>query len=196
MGEPYSNQKQLPRFNYADRDWYKGVASTNKTYVSSVFISASIHVPAIAIAVPVYSNNIGVDNVGNNKNYNINDISSNSLAGYWVGILDLASVQESIRKLYLDRDQQLIVVDHNGSAIVDFNSKTEYNNTTATVNASFSSKNNSQQLKSFAYLQSFKDALKGNTGSKFEIVNGTKIHSIYSPIQIGSPPNWAVILID
>lgn len=25
LGEPYSAQKQLPRLNFADRDWYKGV---------------------------------------------------------------------------------------------------------------------------------------------------------------------------
>jgi hypothetical protein len=55
MGEPYSHQKQLPRLNYADRDWYKGVTPLNNTYISAVFISASIHAPATAIAVPVYS---------------------------------------------------------------------------------------------------------------------------------------------
>ena len=55
IGEPYSYQKQLPRLNYADRDWYKGVTALNNTYISSVFISASIHVPATAIVVPVYS---------------------------------------------------------------------------------------------------------------------------------------------
>ena len=26
IGEPYENQKQLPRLNYADRDWYKGIS--------------------------------------------------------------------------------------------------------------------------------------------------------------------------
>jgi hypothetical protein len=47
IGEPYSDQQQLPRLNYADRDWYKGVTRTNDTYVSAVFLSAAIHVPAI-----------------------------------------------------------------------------------------------------------------------------------------------------
>jgi hypothetical protein len=31
FGEPFSDQKQLPRLNYADRDWYKGVTATNNT---------------------------------------------------------------------------------------------------------------------------------------------------------------------
>jgi hypothetical protein len=51
IGEPFSNQKQLPRLNYADRDWYKGVTALNNNYISSVFVSASIHAPAIAVPV-------------------------------------------------------------------------------------------------------------------------------------------------
>ena len=187
VGEPYSDQKQLPRLNYADRDWYKGVTSTNNTYISSVFISASIHVPAVAIAVPVYSNNVGI----NNNNTSVTNNSPHTLAGYWVGILDLASVQENINELYLDRGERLIVVDHNGTSIVDSNSKIKYN---STINSPFSSKTNSQQLKSFAHLQSFKDALEGSAGTKIEIANGVKIFSIYMPIEIGAR-NWAVILI-
>jgi hypothetical protein len=187
IGEPYSDQKQLPRLNYADREWYKGVTSTNNTYISSVFISASIHVPAIAVAVPVYSDNVGI----NNNNTGITSNSPHTLVGYWVGILDLASVQENINELYLDRGERLIVVDQNGTSIVDSNSKIKDN---STITSPFSSKTNSQQLKSFAHLQSFKNALKGTAGTKIEIVNGVKILSIYMPIEIGGR-NWAVILI-
>ena len=53
FGEPFSYQQQLPKLNYADRDWYKGVTATNSTYISAIFMSASIHAPAIAIATPV-----------------------------------------------------------------------------------------------------------------------------------------------
>ena len=187
IGEPYSDQKQLPRLNYADRDWYKGVTSTNNTYISSVFISASIHVPAVAIAVPVYSNNVGI----NNNNTSITNTSPHTLTGYWIGILDLASVQENINELYLDRGERLIVVDHNGTSIVDSNSKIKYS---STINSASFSKTNSQQLKSFAHLQSFKDALKGTAGTKIEIANGVKILAIHMPIEIGAR-NWAVILI-
>jgi hypothetical protein len=54
LEEPYLRQKQPPRLNFADRDWYKGVSTTNDTYISSVFTSASIHAPAIAIVAPVH----------------------------------------------------------------------------------------------------------------------------------------------
>lgn len=39
LGEHFEQQEQLPRLNYADRDWYKGVKATNGAYVSSVFMS-------------------------------------------------------------------------------------------------------------------------------------------------------------
>jgi hypothetical protein len=33
LGEPYLAQEQLPRINFADRDWFKGVSKTNETYI-------------------------------------------------------------------------------------------------------------------------------------------------------------------
>jgi hypothetical protein len=66
FGEPFSYQQQLPKLNYADRDWYNGVTATNSTYISAVFMSASIHAPAIAIATPVYALQ---DNNNNNQKY-------------------------------------------------------------------------------------------------------------------------------
>ena len=59
LGEPYRHQEQLPRLNFADREWYVGVTALNETYISSVFLSASINAPAIAIAVPVLNNSKG-----------------------------------------------------------------------------------------------------------------------------------------
>lgn len=47
MGEPYSEQEQLPRINFADREWYKRVVKNNQTYIGSIFLSASINGPAI-----------------------------------------------------------------------------------------------------------------------------------------------------
>ena len=72
IGEPYPDQQQLPRLNYADRDWYKGVTRTNDTYTSAVFLSAATRVPSIAIAVPVYGNSMESGSV----NANVNQTSS------------------------------------------------------------------------------------------------------------------------
>jgi hypothetical protein len=91
IGEPYSDQIQLPRLNYADRDWFKGVTSTNDTYTSAVFLSAAIHVPATAIAVPVYGNTTGTDVSRIVKHM------APSIVGYWVGILTPAKIKEDLQ---------------------------------------------------------------------------------------------------
>ena len=103
LGEPYSAQKQLPRLNFADRDWYKGVSKTNETYISSVFLSASTRAPATAIAVPVYQDN-----------------SKIKLVGYWVGIINIGPLWKTIKDHFLAADQDLNVVDHEGTEM--FNS--------------------------------------------------------------------------
>ncbi|HEU4469423.1 MAG TPA: PDC sensor domain-containing protein [Nitrososphaeraceae archaeon] len=103
LGEPYSAQEQLPRINFADRDWYKGVSRTNETYISSVFISASTRAPATAIALPVYQ-----------------DESSIELIGYWVGIINIGQLWKNIKDDYLPGAQELNVIDHEGTEM--FNS--------------------------------------------------------------------------
>jgi hypothetical protein len=103
LGEPYSAQKQLPRINFADRDWYKGVSKTNETYISSVFLSASTRAPATAIALPVYQ-----------------DDSKLKLVGYWVGIINIGPLWKTIKDDYLSEGQELIVIDHQGTEM--FNS--------------------------------------------------------------------------
>ncbi len=103
LGEPYSAQEQLPRINFADRDWYKGVSKTNETYISSVFFSASTRAPATAIALPVYQ-----------------DDSSNELIGYWVGIINIGPLWKNIKDVYLPGAQELNVIDHEGTEM--FNS--------------------------------------------------------------------------
>jgi Cache domain len=91
MGEPYPDQQQLPRLNFADRDWYKGVRSTNVTYTSAVFFSAAIHVPAVAIAVPVYGNDM--------KSKVRQDVTNTSqpVVGYWVSIMNLTKIKEDLQ---------------------------------------------------------------------------------------------------
>jgi hypothetical protein len=204
IGEPFADQKQLPRLNFADREWYKGVTSannSNKAYTSPVFISASIHLPATAIAVPVYT-------TGDNDNKNSSN-KSNTLLGYWVGIVDLNSVNESIKGIDLGNSEQIIIVDHNGNALVDFNASNykKYNNN---VNSSSSSSlspslsfpnptgtshdQQQQQSVSYSNLESVKKALSGKNGTDIEVINGIKILTTYQPIQVGNH-NWGIVLI-
>lgn len=97
MGEPYEQQEQLPRLNYSDRDWYQGVSSTNDAYVSSVFMSAAIHEPAVAVAVPVHDDSETI--------------------GYWVAIINLDEVERDLKDNTLGA--RVIFVDHNGVEVAD-----------------------------------------------------------------------------
>ena len=175
FGEPFSYQQQLPKLNYADRDWYKGVTATNNTYISSIFMSASIHAPAIAIATPVYalpSNNTNIK-------------TAKVISGYWVGIIDLPSIQGSIKNLNLTNNERIIVVDHNGTAIVNYSPSSS-----AAINNTISS----NKLQDFSYLSSVKAVRNGNAGSTFETVNGTKILSIYQPIELENRFSGVVLM--
>lgn len=97
MGEPYDQQAQLPRLNYSDRDWYQGVSSTDDAYVSSVFMSAAIHEPAVAVAVPVHD--------------------ESETIGYWVAIINLDEVERDLKD---GADgARVIFVDHNGLEVAD-----------------------------------------------------------------------------
>jgi hypothetical protein len=186
FGEPFSDQQQLPKLNYADRDWYKGVTATNNTYISSVFMSASIHAPAIAIATPVYALQDYNTTITNSKTSNNHKV----ISGYWVEILDLRSIQGSIKDLNLANDERLVVVDHNGTAIVDYSpSYSAVNNNNNNNNNTYSSR-----LEDISYLNGVKAVRKGNAGSTFEIINGTNKISIYQPIQLGNR-FWGVILV-
>ncbi|MEW6604378.1 MAG: cache domain-containing protein [Thermoproteota archaeon] len=97
LGEPYEQQEQLPRLNYADRDWYKGVSATGEPYVSSVFMSAAVHVPAVAVAVPVFENEQTV--------------------GYWVAIVNLGDIESDLEEIA--GESRILLVDHNATEIVD-----------------------------------------------------------------------------
>ena len=154
LGEPFSHQEQLPRINFADREWYKGVTKSNQTYISSIFLSASINAPALAIAVPIYSSVNGLDN----------QTSSSTLNGYWVGIIDLRSLQDIFESLFLKTKDQFVLIDHNGTELLDTKKyNLEVVNTTRFENEptsrSLSKMAQQVNLETFDHFDTIKDAL-------------------------------------
>ena len=93
------------------------------------------------------------------------------------------------KNLNLTNNERIIVVDHNGTAIVDYSFPSTAANNNNNNNLS------STKLKDFSYLSSVKAVTKGNAGSTFDTVNGTKVLTIYQPIQIHNR-FWGVILIE
>ena len=229
LGEPYAGQEQLPRLNFADRDWYKGIfAMTNKIsrennvqssspeygstnaneavlpaipyYISAVFQSAAIHVPATGIAVPVYDKNASGfielnGNHGSTSNSstveNSVDTTTDTLSGYWVGVLNMNETRNYIDQLGLmSQNLRAVIVDHNGTAIID----TIENKTSHRAEIDILKGNSSSQT-NLIDLQSVKLGLNGETGSIVENVNGTSFRVSFHPIE-ASPHTWAAILID
>lgn len=186
LGEPFEDQQQLPRLNYADREWYKGVKEENKTYTSSVFMSASINAPAIAIAVPVHNTN-NLD--GNNK----------TLIGYWVGIINLQSINQVIDSLELNGKEQIIIFDNNGTELINSKGISQTNlshifdsdfvhpllNNTANV------LNQTELGDTFKY-----DTNISQEKSIFDVdvINVNDYDLIYQPVEVGDK-SWIVMLV-
>jgi hypothetical protein len=152
MGEPFEQQKQLPRLNYSDRDWYQGVSSTDDAYTSSVFMSAAINEPAIAVAVPVSAPDGGNETAGT--------------VGYWVAIVNLDTIESGLRDMQND-DRRIIFVDHNGIEIADSARDPSTKRT---------------ELRSFADLQGVGAALAGKSGSLTETIDGKVMLVSYAPV--------------
>lgn len=95
------------------------------------------------------------------------------LSGYWVGVLNLNETRNHIDQLGLrNRDFRVVVVDHNGTAIID-----------------------TGQNKPVDNLESVKRALQGEKGSLVENMNRTRIKASYHPID-ALPHTWAAVLIE
>lgn len=226
LGEPFSGQIQLPRSNFADRDWYKGIvalvnnirtendppylspSSSSSTshygvtlppyYISEVFLSAAIHLPATGIAVPVY-NNSASGNAGLNKDNvrgpNSSSISNflypiDTLSGYWVGVLNMNETRKNINRLDLtSQNLRGVVVDHNGTAIINTQQRKEPQRETSTLRVH-------PALQTMLIdLQSVNRALNGEIGTLVENVNGTRTIISYHPIE-AFPHRWASILME
>src|SRR5215218_7029298 len=168
LEEPYSLQENLTRNNFAFRDYYKGALSTGETYLGNVIISASSGIPQTYIAVPVYS-------AGNNRDSD----NATSLSGVWAGGLNLAVFSESLQSLNLTNQERIVYVDQHGQKIADSDKELLFNR---------------NQNESFTDLQSFKNAVKGESGSIIEVINGTEMRVLYEPAKFYGT-TWAVLLM-
>ena len=189
LGEPYMDQEQLPRINFADREWYKGVVKNNQTYISSIFMSASINAPAIAIAVPVYSTTSNLDS----------QVGSSSLSGYWVGIINLKSLEDLFQSLSLINQDQFILIDHNGTEFLD-NKKLKIGTAYSSSHENDSSLNSSgnltkqKMLETFDYFDLFKDTgiETGTAYYKFNL--NDQVWMFWKSVNV-KHSDWYVVLV-
>jgi hypothetical protein len=105
--------------------------------------------------------------------------SSKSLIGLLVAGLNFTTFDQSLRSLNMtDRDHQIIIADHNGTVIFD----SSINNTSASKPESVNS------------LQSFRNALEGNSGSLIEPFKDAKMLVSYQSLKTVQR-TWVVLLM-
>ena len=162
--EPYSRQQKLTTTNLAFRDYFKGVIRTNDIYLGDPTPSASSGQMQSVIAIPVYS---------------LKDNST--IAGVWAGGIDFSILNKELQSLNItslsdSNITRVVYVGHNGQKIAD------------------SDINKSKTPESFATLNSFKNAINGQSGSIIDTVDNTKMLVTYQPVKAFHNA-WVVLLM-
>ncbi|MFL6340150.1 MAG: cache domain-containing protein [Nitrososphaeraceae archaeon] len=163
--EPYSRQQISTTTNLAFRDYFKGAIRTNDIYLGDPTPSASSGQMQSVIAVPVYS---------------LKDNST--IAGLWAGGIDFGILNKELQSLNITssssdgNNTRVVYVGHNGQKIADSNI------------------NKSKTPESFANLNSFKNAINGQSGSIVDTVDNTKVLVTYQPVK-AFHNTWIVLLM-
>jgi hypothetical protein len=106
--------------------------------------------------------------------------NNGTLIGVWGGGLNLTNFSKSLQSLNLTNNERVVYVDQQGQKITDSN------------NQSLLRPNSLNE--SFADLQSFRNAVNGESGTLIESINGTKMLVSYHPVKVFSTV-WAVLAI-
>ena len=169
--EPYSIQQTNTANNYAFRDYFQGTIRTNGTYLGNVIVTiAAAGNREVVIATPVYS---------------LKDNST--VVGLWAGGIDFGILNKELQSLNItsslkggetigNTSARVVYIDGNGQKIAD------------------SDINKSKTPESFANLNSFKNAINGQSGSIIDMVDHTKILVTYKPVKIFHN-TWVVLLM-
>jgi hypothetical protein len=106
--------------------------------------------------------------------------NNGTLIGVWAGGLNLTNFSKSLQSLNLTNNERVVYVDQQGQKIADSN------------NQSLLRPNSLNE--SFADLESFKNAVNGESGTLIESINGTKMLVSYHPVKVFSTV-WSVLAI-
>ncbi len=166
--EPFTRQQNLSTYDLSHRDYYKGVTKTNSTFLGNVITSVSSGRNQIQLAVPVFS--LGDSN------------QTASLIGVLSSGLNFETFNEILQSLNLSSHERIVLLDSNGTKIADSDTK----------QISSLHKSNLGDA-SFRNFQSFKNAVKGKTGTVKEVVNGINTQVYYKPVK-AIQNNWVLLL--
>jgi hypothetical protein len=162
--EPYSRQQISTTSNLAFRDYFQGAIKTNDIFLGDPTTSASSGQMQSVIAVPVYS---------------LKDNST--IVGVWAGGLDFGILNKELQSFNIttsaeNNNTRAVYVGHLGQKVAD------------------SDINKSKMPESFANLQSFKNAINGQSGSVIDTVDNKKMLVTYQPVNVFHN-TWVVLLM-
>ena len=170
--EPYSQQLNLTRNNFAFRDYYKGAFDTKGTYLSETYVSNNNGHNVAAIATLVYDNTTDMSsNIANNND---------QVIGLWVGALDLNVMNDALRILNPGKHGNFIFVDQHGKIV---------------AGSDYMVQSGILPKELITNLEGFKEAVyNGKVGYTVEQINGVKNFITYSPIKALSN-EWVVLSV-
>jgi hypothetical protein len=168
--EPFTRQQNLSTYDLSFRDYYKAATESNHTLLSNILRSLSTGSKQVQMTLPVFSMDDGNQSV--------------SRIGVLSGGLNINTFNEILQSLNLSSQEKIVLLDSNGTKIADSDEEQR-----------------SSLLKStdgdisFRNLKSFNNAVKGETGTVLEIVNGSNTEIKYKPIN-AIQKNWVLLLFE
>jgi hypothetical protein len=166
--EPFARQQNLSTYDLSHRDYYKGAKETNHIFLSNVITSASSGRNQAQLAIPVFSQ------AGTSRN--------DTLVGILSAALNFKTYNKMLQSVNLTGQERVVLLDSNGTKIA-----------ASDVKQKSSLLNSTTQDVSFRRLQSFGNAVKGQTGAILETINGSNFKIEYKPLK-AIQNNWVLLL--
>jgi len=166
--EPFARQQNLTTTDLSFRDYYKDATKSDDTLISNVIITLTTGRKQIQLTLPVFS----MDDSN----------QATSRIGLLSGGLNLNTYNQILQSLNLSNQERIFLLDSNGTKIADSDSDQQ-----SYLSAS------ADEVGLFGNLQSFKNAVNGETGTVVEMVNGSNIEIEYKPIK-ALQKNWILLL--
>ena len=166
--EPFTRQQNLSTYDLSFRDYYKGATESNHTLFSNVIKTLSTGRNQVQLTLPVFSMDDGNQTI--------------SRIGVLSGGLNLKTYNEILQSLNLSSQERIVLLDSNGTKIADSDAEQQSSALKGT-HGDVSIRN----------LQSFNNAVKGETGTVQEMVNGSNTEIKYQPVK-AIQKNWVLLL--
>jgi hypothetical protein len=166
--EPYARQQNLSTSDVSHRDYYKGVIETKDTFLGNVITSLSSGRNQAQLVVPIFDSEDGSNN------------ANASLIGTVSSGLNFETFNKILQSINLGNQERIVLLDSNGTKIADSDTKQQ------------SSLLKSIEDTPFRYLQSFKNAVKGEIGTLTETINGSYADIQYTPVK-AVQNNWVLL---